>query len=160
MMVEQFRNAVLSVTLKAIDKEPDSWTTFNDALHTRIIKGAYLSDEVELKSSELPILECRLANSYLLITTERVISILNTVYKEMYINEVEKFLNDYEALNYAKKNGQYPGTNRVAIRRIDGAVLEYIIDSHHAAFFSKILIYNIFSYKTKGYWYLDPAKKK
>lgn len=156
----QFRKAVLDVTLKGIDQGPDSWVTFNDSLHTRITEAGYVPDIVVLGDDELSILECSLKENYVLITTDRVICISSEVYEEMYIRDMEKFLNDYEAANYTKVDGKYPKTNKVAIQKIDGSVFMFVIDSHHPAFFSKVLIYNIFSYKKKGRWYLNPSEKK
>lgn len=159
MNAQQFRAAVLDVSLKAIDKSPDEWVTFNDALHTRVIEDIYIPDKVTLVVDELPILECDLVDNYLLITTERIICVSNDAYEEVYIDKIEKIVNDYEALNYTKINGQYPETNKVALLKRDGSKLTFLIDSYYPAFFSKILIQNILSYKVKGDWYLNPSNR-
>lgn len=38
MSPQEFRREVIRVTLKAIDKPPIAWITFNDALHTKILE--------------------------------------------------------------------------------------------------------------------------
>lgn len=158
MNLERFRDDVLDVTLKAIDEEPDAWITFNDSLHTRIIRNDYKPKLVSIEKYELPILECDLNDSYLLVTTNRVICILHNQYSDMVFEEMDRFKNDYEALNYQKVEGKYSKINKIAIQKKNGLTFIFLIDSHHPAFFVKLLIYNIFSYKVYGHWYLNPSR--
>lgn len=158
MKAKEFKKEVLEITLKCVDRKPEDWTTFNDKMHTIFLQDDYIPTKVSLLSNELPILECDLYDSYLLVTSDRVISIINNKYDEIYPNDFYELCNDYEKFNY-KKEGDHPKINIICIQKIDGFKVLLKIDSHYPAFFTKILIYNIMLYKKEGRWFLNPTKK-
>ncbi|MDV7699530.1 hypothetical protein N6B72_21675 [Chryseobacterium soli] len=159
MNTKEFKDKALEISLNCVDRQPKDWITFNDKINTKLLDDTYESKFVSLKKNELPILDCNLNDSYLLITTERVISIINNKYDEIYSNDFEGLCNDFEKLNYKNENSQHPKTNFICLERTDKTKLLAIIDSYYPAFFSKMLICNILLYKKKGKWFLNPSKK-
>lgn len=159
MTQKEFKDKVLQVTRKAIDKLPSDWITFNDKLNTRIVSEKLPASQVNLLEDELPILECDLEKSYLLITTKRICSIIEGGYDDLVFEDMDKFLSDYVSENKRIINGFYPKTNKHAIRKKDGSKLIFCIDSYEPAYFTNILIRNILSYKRSNKWYLNPSQK-
>ncbi|MBK1897373.1 hypothetical protein [Chryseobacterium paridis] len=159
MEAKEFKNLVLEVTLKSVDRKPTDWITFNDKMNTQLVNDSYEAEKVRLCKKELPIIECNLDNSYFLVTTDRIISIINNEFDEMNIINMVDYCNEYERLNYKQPNGEYPKVNFLCIEKKDGTKFIAKIDSHYPAFFTRILIYNIFLYKTEGRWFLNPPKK-
>ncbi|OCA74890.1 hypothetical protein BBI00_11345 [Chryseobacterium arthrosphaerae] len=159
MDIKEFKNKAIEISLNCVDKAPEDWLTFNDKINTQLLDDSYESKFVSLEKNELPILDCSLNNSYLLVTTERIISIIDNNYEEVYSKDFERLCNDYEKFNYKKENNQYPKTNFICIEKTDKSKLLAIIDSYYPAFFSKMLICNVLLYKKEGRWFLNPSKK-
>lgn len=160
MNAKEFKNIALDISLNCVDKKPKDWLTYNDKINTKLLDDNYESKFVVLQKNELPILDCSLNNSYLLITTARVISIIDNKYDEVYSNDFEGLCNDYEKFNYKKENNQYPKTNFICIEKTDKTKLLAVIDSYYPAFFSKMLICNVLLlYKKEGRWFLNPNNK-
>lgn len=159
MNAKEFKDKVLEVSLKCIDKEPKDWLTFNDCMNTVLVDDNYQSEFVLLEKNELPILECSLDSSCMLVTTERVISIIDSHYDEVYSKDFEELCNDYEKFNYKTENDQHPKTNFICIKKTNKTKLLAIIDSYYPAFFSKMLICNALLFKKEGRWYLNPGKR-
>lgn len=153
---QEFKQSVIQVTLKSIDKKVSDWITFNDKINMKFVTDDYLSSKVELIFNELPIIECDLDDSYFLITTERIISIIEGSFDDVYFNDMNKLSYKYEAENYKQTNGKYPKINIIAVEKRDKKLLLIKVDSYYPAYFSKMLICNIFSYKTFGRWFIDP----
>lgn len=157
MKSEILKNDAINLSIKSLDKPPEKWETFNDKLNTKIIyDNAYSKKEINLFPGELPILECVLEQSYLLITTDRIISIIENIQKSILIDKIDKFSNDYENQNYKLVNAKYPKIHKILIKTIDGNELLFFIDSYYPSTFAKTLIYNLLSYKKFGYWYVNP----
>lgn len=159
MNTKEFKQKAIDISLRCVDKAPNGWITYNDEINTKLLDDNYKSKYVSLEKNELPILNCKLDNSYLLITTKRVISIINGNYDEVYSENFEGLCNDYEKFNYKNEDNQQPKTNFICIRRTNKSNLLVIIDSYYPAFFSKILISNVLLYKKEGRWFLNPSKK-
>ena len=159
MNTKEFKDKALEISLKCVDKEPSDWLTFNDNINTKLLDDNYESKFVLLDENELPILDCSLNNSYLLVTTERVISIIDNNYDEVYSKDFEGLCNDYEKFNYKGENNQNPKTNFICIKKTNKTKLLAVIDSYYPTFFSKMLICNVLLYKKEGRWFLNPSKK-
>lgn len=159
MDVEEFRNEVIKVTSAALDKPFNEWITFNNTLNTKIINGPYPDLRVVLLKNEMPILECNLDDSYLLITTERIVAEINGIPDEVFIESIEGFSNRNDVLNYKKTESGYPKLNKIALLMKDENILEFFIDSYYPAHFAIILIQNLRSYKIYNKWYLNPKKE-
>lgn len=153
---KNIKELAVQITLKSMDREMSDWITFNDQLHTKIVKDDYVPQKTMLIDYELPIMECDLIDSYFLVTTERIISIIKSSYDEVFFKDIQKVSNEYEAENYKLTDGKYPKTNIIAVKKNNNEILLAYIDSYYPAYFSKILIYNLFSYKTLGKWYVNP----
>jgi hypothetical protein len=132
------------------------WITFNDKLNIKLLADNYLPSMIRLDLNELPIVGCDLGDSYFLITTERVISIIENSYDEVYFSDMNKFSSEYETENYRQVNGKYPKVSIIAIEKKNKNILLLRVDSYYPAYFSKMLLYNIFSYKTLGRWFIEP----
>lgn len=159
MNTKEFKDKAIEISLKCIDKEPSDWITFNDNINTQLLADNYESKFVLLGKNELPILDCILNGSYLLVTTERVVSIIDNNYDEIYPKDFEGLCNDYEKFNYKGENNQNPKTNFICIQKSNRTKLLAVIDSYYPAFFSKMLICNVLLYKKEGRWFLNPSKK-
>jgi len=159
MDVEEFRNEIIKVTSAALDKPFEEWITFNNKLNTKIINGPYPNLRVVLLNNELPILECNLEDSYLLITTERIVAEINGIADEVFIESIEGFSNKNDALNYKKTENGYPSLNKIALLKQDENILEFFIDSYYPAHFAIMLLQNLRSHKRYKKWYLNPKKK-
>lgn len=155
MNTKEFKDKAIEISLKCLDKEPKDWLTFNDKMNTQLLDDSYKSKFVLLEKNELPILNCSLNNSYLLVTTERVISIIDNKYGEVYSKDFEGLCNDYEKFNY--ENSQHPKTNFICVEKTNKAKLLVITDSYYPAFFAKMLICNVLLYKKEGRWFLNPS---
>lgn len=152
----KFKQLAVQITLKSIDKEQSDWITFNDKINTKIIGDDYFRSDIMLLVNELPIMECDLKNSYFLITTDRIISVIDGFYDEVFFIEMNNISNEYNTENFKQINGKYPKTNIIAVKKNDNTTLIAKIDSYYPAYFAKMLIYNIFSYKKLGKWYVNP----
>lgn len=159
MEEKEFKKEVLEITLRCVDRKPEDWLTFNDKMNAKLVEDNYTPAKVLLLKNEVPILECELNDSYLLVTSNRVISIINEKYDEVYPNNFCELCNDYEKFNYKKEEGDHPKTNIICVEKTDTSKLLIKIDSYYPAFFTKILIYNIMIYKKEGRWFLNPSKK-
>lgn len=159
MDIVEFRNEIVRVTSAAIDKPFTEWITFNNTINTKIINGPYSNLQIELLKNELPILECNLDDSYLLITTERIVAKINGSTDEVFIELIEGFSNKNDDLNYKRTENGYPKLNKMALLIEDGNIFEFFIDSYYPANFAVILIQNLRSYKRYNKWYLNPKKK-
>lgn len=157
MTLEEFKTEALKVTLKSVDKLPEDWETFNDKLNTRIIYDDFdARSGIELLEHELLLLDCELEKSYVLITTERVISIIDHVYDDVLIEQIDKVLIDPESKNFKKVDNKYPKEHLIAVKNKAGKKLMFLIDSYYPSAFAINLIYNVLSYKTLGRWYINP----
>lgn len=155
-----FKSKLISITLKCIDELPSNWNTTNTHINTYIIEGLdfRLRNKFTLKEDELPILECVLSDSFLLITSRRIISSYNGKIEEIEVKKIVGFDNEYERQNYKKDNGRLPPTHLMVLKGEDNKKLFFEVDSIHPAYFTKILIMNLFTYSRYGTWYLNPSK--
>lgn len=156
MKTKEFKNKVVEVTLKSMNKNPLEWVTFNDGLNSKIIDDDYVNLDFTLLNEELPIFECKLIDSQVIITTERIISTVKGKYDELLIEQISDFLDDYGSENFKPKNGLYPKTNKFAILKKNEEKLIYIVDSLYPSYFANMLIKNIFSFKQSGQWFINP----
>jgi len=115
--IRKFKQLAIQITLKSMDKEQCDWITFNDKIHTKIIGDDYFRSDIILLVNELPIMECDLKNSYFLITTDRIISIMDGYYDEVFFIEMNNVSNEYNAENFKQINGEYPKTNIIAVKK-------------------------------------------
>lgn len=147
----EFRQNVLKQTLALVDKPYAEWTTHNNKLNSIVfLKDEHCKFEDELNTNELPLLECVLTNSYVLITTDRVISILDDKRTEMKFENMARFGNEFENENHLSADGKMPKTNRVVIYNNENGRLVFVVDSLYPAYFSKVLIHNLISFRVKG----------
>ncbi len=159
MNIIDFRKELIKITLEALDKPFDEWITFNDSLHTRIIdNNTNPNFQIKLLDNELPVLECSLDETYLLVTTERVISITNSLNDEVFIDEIGGFSYKDDALNY-KTSNEYSKVSKINIIKRDGNTLSLFTDSYYPFYFTNILIRNILSHKKYNKWYINPREK-
>jgi hypothetical protein len=157
MDTADFRQRILDATLSLLDEPFERWRTHNDKIHTRLfLDGEKPSRTLELAEKELPLLECDLKESYVLITTNQVISIIEAKISSIHFEQIEKFGNEFEADNFKDQ----PKTNKVALYDKKGNRLVFVIDALHPAYFSKVLIHNLISFKTKGEFSWDGRKNK
>ena len=91
-----------------MDKQPNEWITFNDNLNTKLLLDIYYSEKVTLIDDELPIMKCELENSYILITTDRIISIIDDLTIVCLLDQIDGLINDYESDNFKKKMILFP----------------------------------------------------
>ncbi len=154
MNSKKLKETVLHICIRYMDEPPERWSTFNDMLHSRILDDDYkvFIPDVVLSSDEIPIFESFLPNSYLLITTSKVISKIENEYDEVLIKEIKKITPNYN------ENNLYPKIHKIEIEKMDGNKLVYFIESHHPSFFSIILIKNLVSYVQTNNWYINPTK--
>lgn len=155
MNYQQFKEEAIRNTLKLLDKPYSEWETFNDKLNTRIIADNMVSrSEIKLNQDEFPIVEWLWQDDYTLITTQRIISILDNNYKEMFLFEFKNFGDRFE-----KENTSYNTKNILSKINIIEAIdlnndtLFYKIDSFYPAYFSKMLIINMSNYIKKREWF-------
>lgn len=148
-MKDIFRKELLSRTLLLVDKDYKNWTTYNNQINTILyfnninfvnVKG------IDLKTDELPLIECDLKKNYVLISTDRIISLFNERTSQMSIKEIVRFGNEFEQFNNKKASK----TNLVSLYDSKGNNLIYEIDSLYPAYFSKILIHNLVNHTSKG----------
>lgn len=159
MKVEEFKQETIQKTLKYIGESPENWITFNDKLHTYIIDNEYqMKFKIDLYSDELPILECILEDSSVLITTKRVISNIFDNLHEISLIEIEGFGNEYEKENYEKVDGKYPKTNLIVINGVNDQKLIFKMDSYYPVSFAKLLISNLSGYLQDGQWRWNPTR--
>ena len=125
----KFKQLAVQITLKSMDKGERDWITFNDKIHTKIIGDDYFGSDIMLLVNELPIMECDLKNSYFLITTDRIISVIDGYYDEVFFIEMNNVSNEYNAENFKQINGEYPKTNIIAVKKNDNTTLIAKIDS-------------------------------
>lgn len=85
-----------------------------------------------------------LKNYYFLITTDRIISVIDGFYDEVFFIEMNNISNEYNTENFKQINGKYPKTNIIAVKKNDNTTLIAKIDSYYPAYFAKMLIYNVF----------------
>ena len=153
---KKFKELAIQITLKSMDRKLSDWITFNDKLNTKIVEDNYLPLNIIMIDNELPIMECDLVDSYFLITTERIISIINGFYNELFFKDMQKLSNEYEFENYKLTDGKYPKINIIAVKKNNNEILLAHVDSYYPAYFSKMLICNLFSYKTLNKWFVNP----
>ena len=148
MEIYEFRNEIIKETLKDLDRPPQQWSVFNDILHTKIGEDIPPISRVILQDNELPILECALKKSYLLITTSRVVSIVDSKYDEISLEQINDEYVDREYYNkiFDGKVSKYPKTGKLIIQKKDGTNLLTIIDSYYPLAFARNLISIIIFY--------------
>jgi hypothetical protein len=141
---------LLEKTILMVDKPFEQWRTYNDQIYTSILMG---KDSIYSKShrglNEIPLLECRLSNDYVLITSDRIISINENKKNVMEIKDIVRFGNEYENLNMTLVDGHYPKVNTISLYNKSGLNITFQIDSLYPAYFSKILIQNLIKVKYK-----------
>lgn len=155
MEPKKIKQEAIQNTLMYIGKLPEGWVTFNDELHTFILDDEYkMKSRISLHPNELPILECVLQDSFVLITTDRVMSDLSGKVQEILLKETSDkyFIDEFEQDNYKKVNGQYPKTFLIALRGMNDKKLLFRIDSYYPASFAKLLITNLANYLKHGFW--------
>ena len=149
--LDLFRKEVLTRTLSLVDKPYKEWRTYNQKINTILFfDNENINSSLSLSENELPLLECKLKNSYVLITTNRVVSILGTEIDEILISTISHFGNEFENENLKVVNGKGPKINIIVLVNSKEEKLIFKIDSLYPAYFSKILIHNLISIKTKG----------
>jgi len=160
MKSTKFKNEAIKATLRSIDEPVENWKTGNYRLNTFIIDDLNpMRSNVDLRFDEEPVLECILNNSFLLITTERLISRYRNTYQEIDISKIVGFGQGFEKENYTNdKLGKYAKTNTISVKDKENNEVIFEIDSIHPAFFVKILINNLSNYINKGTWYLNPSR--
>ena len=154
---QKFKQEAIKVTLKIMDADPIDWKTFNDNLNTIVFETEQNTPRFSVKNikkDEKLILEYFEGNNLLHITTQRVI--FNNC--QMLLSNVKGFKNTHEHDNYKQHDGSYAKKHLIIIDGEDGKRLQYEIDSHHPAFFSKFLILNMSCFIKKGRWYMNPSK--
>lgn len=153
------KNEVVEKTLELIDKKPIEWNTFNEKLNTYVIDENHLmQSDILLEDGEEPILECILDDSFMLITTKRLISNFSNNYSEMLINEIIGFGNEFEESNYKMDNNENPKTNLIVVNGSNEKKIILKIDSYEPAYFAKLLITNLSYYAKNGVWFWKPRK--
>ncbi len=151
-----FKRELISISLKALNKPFDEWITFNDTLNTNIIEGDYQNAKIKFQENELPILECCLDNTYLLVTTERIVSVLNNLTDEVFIDFIEGFSYEDDFVNYKKVDNRYPKVNKITVVKKNGECMSFFVDSYYPFYFVNILIRNLLSYKKYKKWFISP----
>ena len=137
-----------------IGQSPENWVTFNNKINTRVLNiGEELQTNINMLEGEIPILECHLDNSNLIITTHRVISKIENNIQELYISEIEGFESTNDKLNFKPDTEVQPQIHYITIRGEKGKKLNYIIDSYFPSFFARLLIYNLSSFVRNNRWY-------
>jgi hypothetical protein len=158
MNIEIFKNEAIQKTLLLINESPENWRTFNDELHTYIIgDSSQMKSGVLLKNNEAPVLECVLEDSFMLITTDRIISKLDSCYEEILLQEIVNLGNEYERENNRIIDGRLPKTNIISINGKNGKKLAFKIDSYYPAHFARTLIINMSNYLKCGEWFWNPG---
>ncbi len=157
MTAQEFKNKAIATSLKGVDKEPKDWITFNDQMHTKLITDDNdFKSKVHLNSNESPILECDMSTSYLLVTTDRIISIINNFAYEGNIELIDDITDDYAVKNSTKgPDGRYPKISLFSLLKKNGDKILFAVDSYYPAGFTMILISNLISYKSTGEWFLN-----
>jgi hypothetical protein len=147
------KNEVIKKTLELIDRTPEEWITFNDKLNTKILDESNLL-ELELVHDEYFLLECILENSFVVITTKRILSKYRDCRYEMNLSDFNGFSNEYEKKNHELINGKGPKTNIISVKnKHSDEKLLFEIDSFYPANFVKMLIMNLESYINNGKWF-------
>ncbi|WP_281989956.1 hypothetical protein [Aquimarina aggregata] len=150
--IQLFRQEILTKTLSLVDEPYEKWRTFNNKINTTL----FLNDEsisnlsIELKENELPLLECKLHNSYVLVSTHRVFSILDSKLDEISFKDVDRFGNEFEKENITPTNDIRPQINKIILYNSDGKKFIFRIDSLYPAYFVKLLIHNLINYRKNG----------
>jgi hypothetical protein len=84
MKGEELKRLAIEKALLLVDEPPENWKTFNDKLNTFILKDReQVRSKIEFNKEEEPILECVLIDSFFIVTTERIVSILSDKYYEL-----------------------------------------------------------------------------
>lgn len=150
--IQLLKKEVLTRTLSLVDEPYEKWRTFNKKMNTILfLENEQIKNKsIKLKNSELPLLECKLNDSYVLISTDKVYSILSSKSNEILIENISRFGNEFEKENVEPVGGLQPQTNKVVLYGDEGEKLIFQIDSLYPAYFAKILIHNLISYKRKG----------
>ena len=141
-MTEQSRKELLDRTLSMINEPFANWKTYNDKMNSKL----FIQKEntgLKLMENELPLFECEMSDSYLLISSDRIISKINDEQNEMLISEIVKFGDEFEKDNIKPLGQDQPKTNLISVYSHEGARLIYKVDSWHPAHFTRILIGNI-----------------
>jgi hypothetical protein len=154
MNYKNLAEEAVSRTNSYIGRLPENWITFNDRVNTRVLdSGENLQTKIKMIQNEIAILECELENSYLLITTHRVISKIGEEIQEVDMYEIEGFDSRDDKLNFKLDTQEQPKTHTITIRKIGNKKITYIIDSYFPSFFARLLIYNLSSFTRESKWY-------
>jgi hypothetical protein len=155
MKGEEFKQEALRITLPLVAEPPQRWTTFNVRMHSYLVDDCNpMRSEVQLQLDEAPLFECILEHSCMLITTERVVSIIEDKYDEIRLKEIKGFGNEYVEENYRSQKGEKPPpVNKMVLKGEDDKRLLCIVDSHDPAYFAQMLIKNLISYVECGQWF-------
>ena len=159
MNSEIFKKEAIQKTLLLINEPPKNWKTFNDQLHTHIIEDDFqMTSDVSLKTNELPVLECILDDSFMLITTDRLISKIENNYQEIQLREIVDLGNDYENDNHRIIDGKLPKINIITVIDKNDKKLAFKIDSYYPAHFVRTLLINMSHYLKHGKWFWSPRQ--
>lgn len=151
-----FAKEAIDRTSRFIDKAEEDWITFNDKINTRIIhKENEMKVKIDLLEEEIPLFECILSDSFVLISTKRLVSKLNDIYDEIFIKEITGLNDEFEKLNYNLNGAKQPKTHLISVQGINNNNVVFKIDSYYPAFFARILIYNLSCYSRTKKWYLQ-----
>lgn len=142
-MTEENRRELLDKTLSMVNEPLSNWKTYNDKMNCKIYKENENFTGYSLMDGELPLFECELDDSYLLISSERIISKLDSENNEMLIAKIIRFGKEFEKDNIKPLGQDQPKINLISIYSQEGTRLIYKVDSWHPAYFSKLLISNI-----------------
>ncbi|MEK6153606.1 hypothetical protein WIW50_10120 [Flavobacteriaceae bacterium 3-367] len=149
--IHLFREEVLTRTLSLVDEPYEKWRTYNYQINTKLFfANEDINGSFNLNNGELPLLECKLEDSYVLITTDRIISILDSEMDQISIQDIDHFGNEFEKENFKIVEGKGPKTNTILLVASKGDKLKFKIDSLYPAYFAKILIHNLINIKNKG----------
>jgi len=160
MKAEVFKTEALQKTLPLMDVPVENWQTFNDRLNTYIVDNSHpMETNVKLAENELPILECILEDSFVLITTEHVVSGDFAHYEQVLLKEILGFTNDFEKDNFKMVGGILPKIHVMVLKVEGNRRLLLKVDSYHPAYFVKVLITNLSYFKKHGKWFWNPQSR-
>ncbi|MEM6319611.1 MAG: hypothetical protein AAF960_18200 [Bacteroidota bacterium] len=150
------RDKVVNITIKSMDEPPNHWKTFNDNINTTVVSR--LNNDKKPNNDECPILECKLDDNYLLITTDKIVSKFGGQSYGLKLKEVTGLSNRFNERNYSKVGGKPQKTIIQEVLGENGQNLIFEIDSHHPAYFATLIILNLSTFLRNERWYLNPDK--
>lgn len=149
------KKKAIEKTLELIDKPINEWETFNDKLNIIFLDDNSLPsvENIKLEIDEDPILESKIGDNYLLITTTKIYSIFKNKVDEMRICEFEGFGDEFDDVNYLSTDGKYSKTNIISVKRNEKVNFLFEIDSFYPSNFVKMFLINIGNYIKYKKWF-------